>query len=275
LAYEAPTIKTSRQSDDIRHQLWFLHDKRLRRHEAILAKGMRGFFAAQLTRTIDGIRGLTSDGRMMSRIGHIIVIKAEGDIPPGSQYSFLDKLAENDKLKAEMRPAMARVIEAAGVAALEEVSTGVAFDLMNGEVANAIELFQNRLVKVNDTTFAEIQNILTDAYRSGDTLADVERRIRETFNYFSKVRSVRVARTEGNGLVNMGTELAYEQGGVDEKEWLSTRDSHVRDTHGAADGQRVGVREKFNIGGWPLSAPGDPSGPAREVINCRCTIIPY
>jgi len=43
-----------------------------------------------------------------------------------------------------------------------------------------------------------------------------------------------------------------------------------RDTHMSADQQRRPDNSPFNIGGSTLSYPGDPSGPAREVINCNC-----
>lgn len=53
----------------------------------------------------------------------------------------------------------------------------------------------------------------------------------------------------------------------------STIDSRTRPSHVLADGQRVGLTEPFIVGGAPLMFPGDPSGPAGEVISCRCTTL--
>ncbi len=53
----------------------------------------------------------------------------------------------------------------------------------------------------------------------------------------------------------------------------STDDSRTRPTHHAAEGQRVPVGAPFVVGGFELRFPGDPSGPANDVINCRCTML--
>lgn len=57
-----------------------------------------------------------------------------------------------------------------------------------------------------------------------------------------------------------------------EKLWIATMDSRTRDTHFAADGQRAPLKGKFTVGGVQLDRPGDPTGPAREVRNCRCRV---
>lgn len=57
-----------------------------------------------------------------------------------------------------------------------------------------------------------------------------------------------------------------------EKLWIATIDSRTRDTHFAADGQRAPLKGKFTVGGVELDRPGDPTGPAREVRNCRCRV---
>ena len=58
------------------------------------------------------------------------------------------------------------------------------------------------------------------------------------------------------------------------REWIATKDARTRHSHGAADGQRVGVDEPFTVGGEKLMFPGDASMGAsgRNLYNCRCTI---
>jgi len=36
----------------------------------------------------------------------------------------------------------------------------------------------------------------------------------------------------------------------------------------------VGMNEPFLVGGASLMYPGDPNGPASEIINCRCVARP-
>lgn len=56
-----------------------------------------------------------------------------------------------------------------------------------------------------------------------------------------------------------------------EKRWQSTPDQRVRHTHATADGQVRPLHDPFEIGDHRLQFPGDPLGPAGEVINCRCS----
>lgn len=92
------------------------------------------------------------------------------------------------------------------------------------------------------------------------------------------VRARRIARTETNRAVNAADMHAAraEQditGDDMHKVWVCTIDARTRDSHWAADGQRVPLGAKFDIGGFPADHPGDPTLPAHECINCRCTTI--
>jgi uncharacterized protein with gpF-like domain len=76
--------------------------------------------------------------------------------------------------------------------------------------------------------------------------------------------------------VYRGAQLEAEQRGdpAPFKQWLSTDDTRTRPTHNAADRQRTLLSEPFRVGTASLLFPGDPRGPAAEVINCRCSMLP-
>ena len=57
------------------------------------------------------------------------------------------------------------------------------------------------------------------------------------------------------------------------KQWVAVNDTRTRSTHSEANGQRVHMDEKFNVGGAEMDYAGDPAGGAKNVINCRCVII--
>ncbi|CAB4912040.1 unannotated protein [freshwater metagenome] len=91
-------------------------------------------------------------------------------------------------------------------------------------------------------------------------------------------RAVRIARTETMAAVNGGTHAAMKARAevlqqTVEKGWLATDDDRTRHTHRQADGQWQPLDDAFAVGGALLQFPGDPSGPAQEVIQCRCTLI--
>jgi len=86
--------------------------------------------------------------------------------------------------------------------------------------------------------------------------------------------AVRIARTEGHRIqCQAGMDACYkakEKGADVVKQWDATLDSRTRESHQAVDGQIRELDEKFSNG---LMFPGDPSGGAAEVINCRCALL--
>jgi hypothetical protein len=58
-----------------------------------------------------------------------------------------------------------------------------------------------------------------------------------------------------------------------ERMWLATKDLRTRLAHKDADLQRRGLSEPFDVGVESLMFPGDPTGSAGNVINCRCTTL--
>lgn len=86
--------------------------------------------------------------------------------------------------------------------------------------------------------------------------------------------AVRIARTEGHRIqVQSGMDACYkakEKGADVVKQWDATLDSNTRESHVAVDGEIRELDEKFSNG---LMFPGDPSGGAAEVVNCRCALL--
>lgn len=54
------------------------------------------------------------------------------------------------------------------------------------------------------------------------------------------------------------------------KEWNAEEDERTRPSHAKANGQTVKADRKFRVGKSMMEAPGDPSAPIGERINCRC-----
>ena len=86
-------------------------------------------------------------------------------------------------------------------------------------------------------------------------------------------KSIRIARTEGHRIQQTAAynaqEKAKENGANVVKQWDATLDSRTRPSHMEVDGEIRETDEAFSNG---LMYPGDPSGDASEVINCRCTL---
>lgn len=86
--------------------------------------------------------------------------------------------------------------------------------------------------------------------------------------------AVRIARTEGHRIqVQSGMDAcckAKEKGADVVKQWDSTLDDSTRESHQQVDGEIRELDKPFSNG---LMFPGDPSGGAAEVVNCRCALL--
>ena len=96
----------------------------------------------------------------------------------------------------------------------------------------------------------------------------------ELFREMRENRIPTITETTAVGAFEAGQLQAWLLSGVPYKTWLSQRDGRVRPSHIVADGQVVDVAEPFLVGNALMQHPGDPSGPASEVVNCRCTMLP-
>lgn len=151
-------------------------------------------------------------------------------------------------------------------------------------VADYLNERGNRLVRLPDEVYAlivaEVERGITEGLEIPKVTAAVQAVLTSTASEYWPNRAVTVARTETMGAVNAGVfraaELDAEQRGdpAPFKQWISTEDTRTRPTHREADKQRTLLRSPFVVGGAQLMFPGDPRGPAAEVINCRCTILP-
>lgn len=94
-----------------------------------------------------------------------------------------------------------------------------------------------------------------------------------------RYRAETIARTESMAALHQSQDEAMRQavdaGVVDQATvtfvWRTARDTRVRDSHRAMNGQERKMGTPFTTGtGARLRYPGDPLGPASEIIQCRC-----
>lgn len=122
-----------------------------------------------------------------------------------------------------------------------------------------------------------IGGLITSLREKGHGIAEIADEIGEQYVSMSEYRAYRIARTEVVGASNFGSYQAALQAsdelGEMEKEWIDSADDRVRDSHGEENGvggERQPLTGKFSNG---LTYPGDLDGEAKEVIQCRCTLV--
>lgn len=139
---------------------------------------------------------------------------------------------------------------------------------------------RNRLVGVGDHLWEAARDELVAGLQAGEDARQLAVRVRDAAGV-SEVRARMIARTEVAGAANAATLAQVRVLGdpTAVKEWLATPgpagvgcDERTRPTHCTADGQRVRIGERFVVGEALLDHPGDPTGPADEVVGCRCDL---
>lgn len=142
-----------------------------------------------------------------------------------------------------------------------------------------------RITWINENTDIELMKIirssLNKSQEAGEGIAVIARNlikdIASEYGALSIARAQRIARTEIIGASNRGSLLGAQSLGYNmNKVWFSLIDKVTRTIpdsefdHVKADGETRGLFEKFTETGEDLDHPGDPTGSAGNVINCRC-----
>lgn len=152
----------------------------------------------------------------------------------------------------------------------------VDFDISASWVDDFIEQRAQQLAgQVTQTTYDAIRSELIAGVTDGESIDDLAARVEQVFSAADEYRATTIARTEVISAYNAGSMRGAEQLPRDVvmgAEWIATRDSRTRDIHASADGQVRLIGVPFEVGGAPMQHPGDPTGGAKNTVNCRCAV---
>lgn len=134
----------------------------------------------------------------------------------------------------------------------------------------------DNITNVVETTKVMIKEELIAGEQLGEGIPQLAQRLKGKMENMTEYRARTIARTEVIGASNQGKLFGMTASKVVEyKEWLTGIDGRERDWHREVNGQRVKIDEPFLVHNEHMTGPGDPNGGADNVINCRCTILPY
>lgn len=123
----------------------------------------------------------------------------------------------------------------------------------------------------------QIQSVMLQGILQGESIPNITKRIGREMGDINHKATIRYARTATTAAQNAGRLDAYKRGkdmGINMKQtWIATLDSRTRHDHRVLDGQTVEVDEPFEVDGYKIRYPGDPSAPGFLIWNCRCTTI--
>lgn len=121
-----------------------------------------------------------------------------------------------------------------------------------------------------------INAAITKGILLGDPIPEIAQRLVTVaqMGYNAAVRNARTATTAAECAGRIDTYQKAKAMGIQLKQqWLATLDGKTRHEHRMLDGQTVDIGEPFEVGGYKIRYPGDPSAPGRLIYNCRCTLI--
>jgi HK97 family phage portal protein len=193
---------------------------------------------------------------------------------------LFDRDSADRKLREAAGPLLREAMEKGGDQAYAELGLEEGFMLEGSDLGlRAFERRSNLIVGVDETLFNHISATLKDGLANGESASEMAARISAELNHASQ-RARTIARTEVGTAVQTGRQTAMQEQGVEQHEWLSSRDEVVRGNgpkdkyDHRIDGEVVKVGAEFSVGlKFPLDDEGSESD-AGNVINCRCTTIP-
>jgi hypothetical protein len=141
---------------------------------------------------------------------------------------------------------------------------------------------QNFLVRIPDEVYNLVFGEIVDGVNAGGSTDDIARMVDRALattgserwaNRARVIAITEVTRAYGAGTTAAGLEQSRVTGRLLQKRWRTEHDDRVRASHRAIDNVTIPLYQPFNVGGYPMLFPGDPQGPADEVVNCRCDLV--
>lgn len=215
-----------------------------------------------------------------------VSIKQGSKTPPSKRE--IKSVLDANSLEDEIIKQSKRTIKDAGKKSVKDFGLATDFDY-DSSIANYLRnLSSSKIQDIDETTAEGIQEVLEEAYTSGQSIIDTKKDIARKFGLELNedgalnakqlsTRALRIAQTEMGRAANMARLDSYKQqapGALAGKEWLGVgRFGQYRESHQDYSGTVVSLDAKFYIDGVSFDAPGM-SGVADEDINCRCTVLP-
>jgi hypothetical protein len=180
-------------------------------------------------------------------------------------------------LASTITPSLRRALVQLGQATVDDLGLAIRFNEASPRVVEFLRHEGARLAKVNVTTQRALRSELVRGTQAGDSFDDLAVRINRVFEAASNARARTIARTESVRASNFGALEGMQQGGIEQKQWLSARDERAREAHAPGsglDGVTIPIGAEFvdPINGSRGMHPGAFPAPESS-INCRCVLL--
>ncbi len=254
--------------------------KRTQNNEVQLEKALAKFFNKLKKEVLNALDEYWKDYQMLQ--GHIDLITAPVHEAHKEYYELLTLY-----IKREYRLGSAEAKRLVKLANSKQMVAGKSMRMpvraiikkdndLFGTLPSAEERLLNRTFTASERTLSrvdsQINQIITDGYRSGKGINDVANSLNQRFDQLTSWESKRIARTEIHNSHNTAVMDTYKELDVEYTMWIAAEDERTRDSHLEINGEIIPMGGTYSNG---LAYPGDTSGDIEEWINCRCSNAPF
>jgi hypothetical protein len=257
-------MEKSTYTDDQKTAFWKSFDNKATAHEPLFEKAVSKFAGTQQKIVKDKLKNITDVKEIDSVLDSV----------------FNDK--SNEAFKRSLAPAWLATMNAGKDIAQSSLKSKKSVK-NDSQVYN--KLFNmwvdkngmQKCTDMNETTKTKLAKRLSASIEEGQGIQQQITNILDAcdgvYDEMTTTRATLIARTESCSTENFGIVSTYKIEGIQQKEFLATKDDRTREAHADADGQIVGIDEKFNVGGEQMDYPGDPECSAANICECRCTML--
>lgn len=200
---------------------------------------------------------------------------------------FLSDGEEQARFRALVRRYIEKLVREAGEEQLDVAGLGIAFDLADPKV---LEFVSRQIVSISEATVIgtneAVRLAVAQSIADGASTVSIREEIQRAFKQQRERWHLdRISRTEVHSGQEGGAFHAAQQGGLEAKSWITSRDDRVRGLDPADASDHAALED---LGPVPIEAvfedprsgarlrfPGDREGAVSgaDTINCRCTWV--
>ena len=249
-----PQPERAVRAQDKRAEMWREIDRKKRRQAEILKPVVKGWYEDVQKQVMDQVDSYEPKREFTQDVFDI----------NQAEWDLMQRLA----------PEILRIMSSGFDGALSNLKiSGLEFTINSPYVENTLRTILERQKSIPETLFDEVSKSIREGMEEKLSRKEMADKISGFFESFTEGKVENISNGLSTSTWEAGQDVAYNEAGVEQKEWLSSRDGRVRDTHLEADGQRVPLNGFFNVGGYEIKHPGDMMAPPEEAIGCRCTTL--
>lgn len=248
-------IPPEEQAKAIRAAIWKKLDEEVKAPEARARAAVRKYFLEVERKTL----------RRIQKNLEAAKTKAEERAPGVDELlEFIDDAKLTNAIKGHIEEASKKGVD----------SMGIDWETVDDDALAAVRKRVDKVTQINTTLKIELREMVSKAIAEGLPVDQLAKQIITGFK--DKMRDVKrraktIARTEINSAYSDGRFAAMSSTDPIGKKWITSRSGEIREMHKNSDGEIVKWNDNFSNG---LSRPHDPGGDKKNVINCRCKMVP-